>query len=113
MIKDITLSSRSVRPGHPVQISVEGAAPIRIRVACFTNNPPPPRFQHCSECQIHTLKSGGVLTIIPAKDTWKNTDGRLVFEVEDSTGDRRTETIDVELDESAGSAPAQSFMGAP
>lgn len=106
MIQNIDLSSRAVVVGQPIDITIYASSPITVRMACFVNRPPPPRYTGCAECSTYRVDSGEQFTVVPRQATWSNKQGGYEFTITDATGDTKVFIVDVTGDES-GSASFQ------
>ncbi len=108
MINHIQYPRTPVTIGQPIEISVQAADPITIRVACFVNEPPPPRYSSCSECSTSVVRSGELFTLIPDPKTWGNKRGGYEFTVIDVTGDKKMFRVNI-VEASLDSSYASSF----
>lgn len=92
MIQQIDFPTNLVHVDDPIEITIHAPDPITVRVACFVNQPPPPRYKTCAECLTYTVANGGKFILIPNKTTWSNQQGDYGYEftVTDATGDTRS-----------------------
>lgn len=111
MIQHIDVSARTVVVGQPIDITIYAAAPITVRMSCFVNRPPPPRYAGCAECSTYTVNSGEQFTIIPDAATWSKKQGGYEFTVSDATGETQKFRVNVTVDTSSGSEAFQVLTG--
>lgn len=95
MIQSVNLSTTSVGVGQPFTLAVYADAPISVSIACFVEDPPPPRFQGCPECSVQTVRSGQMLQITAEPDTWRNKSGRYRIAITDASGDHQEVLVEV------------------
>ncbi|MEM8513450.1 hypothetical protein RCH14_002780 [Massilia sp. MP_M2] len=109
MIYSVDVSAGEVVVGQTFSIEVHADSSLQVSISCFVDNPPPPRFKGCHECNVQVIQSGQRISVTPRKDTWLNTEGGYRIKVTDVDGNTETATVRV-LGDTASAGGATMSM---
>jgi hypothetical protein len=51
------LSTPTIQVGDTLRLIASEDSPLTVQIGCFVDQPPPPRFTGCAECQLHRVQS--------------------------------------------------------
>jgi hypothetical protein len=70
--------STPLKPGDTFALSIDGDEPARVKIKCFVQYPPPPKYKECPECGEFTL-SVNLPMAVTVSDLFWNNSGKLEF----------------------------------
>jgi len=108
MIRRVDIPN-SIELGETIWFSVDADGPIVIQIGCFVDQPPPPRFTGCPECEVLRVQSGEKIRFTAQRETWQGQHGSYDFVITDAT--RATQRVSMAIIE-RGRAEGQGAASA-
>ena len=94
----INLSSDQdqIEIGQEITVSAMGDnPPFIIQISCFVEDPPPPGFKGCAECNVYEVESNELIKLTADQNFWWNHRGSYRIKIRDSVGDTEEVRIPV------------------